>query len=415
MRRVICGTCALSVMAALGCTEGEDVLLGRAQRTPDDASSSESDRDAGAPSTPPEEDAQEVRRCDAESEGELELLVDIDHVEEPSCTGACSIQPHFVRAASDGSAWVSAGVSETGEPEQLWLGHYDVGGELLGSALVDNANTWGHLALDDRGNAWLLTGELEGGYSRLHRFDAAVHEIRAQVMADSYSDMVAYPGVGMLLSGGSQPRIVTAVNYDGDQLWSRTDSTRGAGRIAVDGEGHIVVTSLVPWLVDWLGDQPLGTLAGTYKPLIRPDSTPPVTFLAVGGRLTLVANEPFFGGGMFTPQTNVEQVDREFGTRWRWQVAARLDAAATFDSATGSTLVAALEVDARQSEPPSAPGLGLVAISQDGRSCRRFTVQGPHMFGAIDSGPTGEIWFAGLRVIPGGIGPRIGRWARPDL
>jgi hypothetical protein len=328
-----------------------------------------------------------------------------------------------VRVASDGSAWVSASMGSN--RERLWLGHFGASGELLGSAIVDNRTTPGHLEFDDHGNAWLLTGMLADGSSRLHRFNPAVHEIGTQVLAGSYTDLAPYPGEGMLISTGTQLRIVTAVDYEGLELWSRTDSGRAYACLAVDGDGNIAVGSgrnggggEGDVVLDWL-DDPLGELGGTDYPLLQHEGYGPFAFMDMtfdaAGHLTLASAQPSLRTGSHRPQTNVERVDRVQGTLWRWQISSQPGPANAVDPRTGSTLVVATRTDAATSGQTIEPGLAVVAISPDGRSCRRFTVDGPDLFGDIDVGANGEIWFAGIKARPGSIVVDLGRWERPDL
>jgi hypothetical protein len=396
---------ALGLFWLASCASGEDLLLGEVEPDPqqDAATAPDGGGDGGAQALPrPSADPYVTRRCDVAISRHLALEVSVAHTKDDWCTGQCSVQYRDLRIAPDGSAWVR-GVSDV---DMQVIVHYDREGRLLGSASVPTiGGVYGLFAVDDRGQAWLLT--YNDGRELLYRFDEGVNELAArELLSGRYADLISYPGHGILISSGGRPRVLTALDYEGFPLWSRADANPWQGRLAADSKGTIAVASpnaidTTGVVVDWL-EEGVTELRGSSNAAATINGGEFSYFIQLAfdarSQLTL------FGLSALPDPDNrvdafIERIDPVYGTQWRWLSDGRSEAAGALDMMSGSFLLA---------EAPNA----ITAIASDGRSCQRFSFDAPGIIGDIDSGPAGEIWVVGL---DDQLESHLSRLERPEL
>jgi hypothetical protein len=406
-----------------GCASSDQILLGREQLQHSDGGTcspgqcADAGSDAGDPGAMPQAPIPPSAPCDGPIAGQLPFALHVTSAREHLCPGhSCQLDLRKLRPAADGSVWLAAdyfGASGPSSSMRTWLAHYAADGTLLG----ETTRSGGYdpqLALDDHGQAWLLSRAPEG--LTLQRFDATVQPLGAPIAAPDARGLVAQAGQGVLLLTGSG---VSSYDYEGEFAWSQpTGDPGGAYGLAATPTGFAVLSGVartqmysgIDISAHAADGTPLWSGASSVNvagaPVYRGTLNDWTYFYDVDANDNLVlgvvppSTIPGGPNNQLTGVLDLESFDATGQSRWSLRVASAFNLGLAL-APSGEIWVADFE-GARPIVRPSIPGQPLSAydpsgtiavISQDGSACRRYAYNGIEMVNALEFAATGELWF----------------------
>jgi hypothetical protein len=396
----------VAVVALAGCADSDQILLGRERLQNGEA------EDAEAPAAPTRQlaAAPPFAPCDPRVTAQLPIALRVTRESGHFCAGHdCNL--HKLTPASDGSAWLVAGVLEpsgsSAASTHPWLAHFAADGSLLGE-LMGYEHFSLDFALDDRGQAWVLrtVGEWE---LTLQRFDAALQPQGAPIALTQGRGITALAGQGVVVLANAS---VSAYGYEGQLLWSHLTEAPNSVTLDASPAGFAVLNAggqpfelqdvgvtfydtagTALWSNASNATSVRSALDGDWLGYHRVDQD---SNLVLG---VVPSNPALSGGGVPNPGLtgfiDITSIDPEGQPRWSYRVASSFNTGIALGP-TGEVWVADFEGTRRQlpGEQFGEAQNGTIAVlAQDGHSCRRYAYDGIAMVNALEFSPTGELWF----------------------